>query len=67
MRDRGIIMSTVARYFAVDPFLLIYLYETSYALDERLTSESLADLRNDYLLFQHLLGHSYASYAELLN
>lgn len=25
MRDRGIIMSTVARYFAADPFLLIYL------------------------------------------
>lgn len=42
MRDRGIIMSTVARYFAVDHFLLVYLIlERPTRMDERLTSESL--------------------------
>lgn len=63
-------MSTVTRYFAVDLFFLIYdlVLKTSFReMDERLTSESLATLRNDDLLFQHLLGHSYASNTECLN
>ena len=51
--------------FAVDLFLLIYLVRNVLAMDGTLTSESL--LSNDDLLFQHLLGHCYASYAELLN